>query len=352
MDVPLAQPVVNAPLTYAHVTPEAQKHRVVVFVARVIAMATLFAVAPALATALARFVAADASYTFYSTSSYSYYYGAPRSPAILVAAGVLVWVNGIAAMISIIAAIGTMMRRNAMRFLLAAFLALLGAGLEARFIIESWSVWAYVFAPAPWNGKLMTVAEMLPGLAPAIFPIAASAILWHPAFRLINRFEDHHALPDGAYTICFVSVVVAAIGLITRPLMLIAWLAFRSTDESAPLGIPALAGASPILIWHLVTRVVLTGCSLALLIGSIRLLKGRIDGQKLMLRQAKVAIVINAVEVSLLLVLFVRLGNVLSVLTGAVNHWVTILPGLILDIVIWIYFSKRSTRQRLASRLA
>jgi hypothetical protein len=352
MDVPLAQPVHSAPLTYAHVTPEAKQHRVVVFVARIIAMATIFAAAPSLATVLARLVAADGSYGFNFASSYSYYYGGPTSPALMIAHGVLVWVNGIASMMCVIAAIGTMIRRNAMRFLLASFLALLGAGVLARFVVESWSVWVYAFAPAPWNGKLMVLVEMLPGITPAIFPIAASAILWHPAFREINRFEDEHALPDGAYTICFVSVVVAVIGLISRPLILIASMALRAADETAPLGISALAGASPLWIWHVMTRVVLTGCSLALLIGSIRLLRGRLDGRRLMVRQAQIAVIVNGVEIALLLVLFVRLGNVLTVLTGAVNHWVTILPGLILDLVIWFYFSMPSTKQRLTSRLA
>jgi hypothetical protein len=351
MDVPLAQPVVNAPLTYAHVTPEAQQHRVVVFVARVIAMATLFAVAAPIGTMIARFVAADNSYAF-NYAPYSYYYGGPASPALMIAAGVITWVNGIAAMVCVIAGVGTMMRRNAMRLLLAAFLALLGAALLAHFIVESWSFWAYAFAPAPWNGKVMAVVALLPGIVPAVFPIAASTILWHPAFREINRFEDQRALPDGAYMLCFVGVVVAGIGLIARPLMLIASFGFRTIDEGGPLGIPALAGAWPITIWNWVTRVVLTACSLGLLIGSIRLLRGRVDGRSLMVRQAKVAIVINAVEVSLLLILFLRLGNVLTVLMGAVNHWVTILPGLVLDIAIWVYFSRERTKQRLASRLA
>src|SRR6476469_127383 len=104
MDVPIAQPVVSAPLTYAHVTPETQQHRVVVFVTRVLAMAALFAVAPSLANVMSRFVAADNSYTFNYTSSSSFYYG-PTSPALVVAGGVLVWVNGIAAMMCVIAAI-------------------------------------------------------------------------------------------------------------------------------------------------------------------------------------------------------------------------------------------------------
>lgn len=346
MELPLAQRA-DPTLEYQLVPPEASQDRFIVFAARVLALAATAAALYPLALAAARLFGIRENYYGFTTVYTAY--GRPQSGLVL-AFSAVGWLNGAAAAIVVITAIGTFVRRNAMRIGLASSLCMLGLGLLTEAILRDWNL-LQLLATRNSRAHVLEVAlTALPGFAPLIFPLAGGAILWHRAFRRIS-FTESDLLPGGAQALCFIGIVIAGLGLIFRPLALLSVLGAAST-ERAPLGLPFLTHSDSLIgVWHVLTRIALFGCSVMLLIGSIMLTRGNIHGRKLLLRQAVIAVVINTVEAVLIVMMMYQVSDMIIAISGAVQHLVFIVPGLALDIALYAYFSRPQTQKALLARL-
>ncbi len=342
MELPLAQRA-DPTLEYQLVPPEASQDRFIVFAARVLALAAIAAALYPLTLATMRLLGIRENYYGFTTVYTAY--GRPQSGLVL-AFSALGWLNGAAAAIVVITAVGTFVRRNAMRIGLASSLCMLGLGLLFEAILRNWGLLQLLSSRNPRAHLLEVALTVLPSFAPLIFPLAGGAILWHRAFRRIG-FTESDLLPGGAQALCFIGIVIAGLGLIFRPLALLSMLGAAST-ERAPLGLPLLAHSDSLIgVWHVLTRIALFGCSIALLVGCVMLTRGNVRGRKLLLRQAVVAIVINTVEAVLIVMMMYQVSDMLVAISGSVQHLVFILPGLALDVALYAYFSRPQAEKAL-----
>src|SRR5690348_5270387 len=134
MTLPLAERAAHEPLSYALVTPEAKQHRFVLFIARIVAASSICVALYPLLLASSAFLGPRSGYSVASAfTSYSPY---SQATALTLVFRWMIWINGMAALFTVIGAIGTLMRRNAMRVLLASSLTLYSAGSITEIVLR------------------------------------------------------------------------------------------------------------------------------------------------------------------------------------------------------------------------
>ena len=102
-------------------------------------------------------------------------------------------------------------------------------------------------------------------------------------------------------------------------------------------------------IWRIVSLIMLIGCSILSLVGGVMFLIGRIAGRKILMWQARVAVIVNAVNLFYAVAVFTILLNVNQVQDTLPTHIVTRLMVLAMDATLWLYLGSRAVTDLLES---
>lgn len=350
----MSQPIGAEALSYARTLPVDEHQRAWRSVARIIGVACICYGLFWLATVAANVVFGGAA--FGSSGPMSNQAGWRTTYQFLAP-----WAFGLASVGLIVGGLGTVVCQPAMRRLLVGVAALqivltlvsacvLGVELFGQLTGHPWRP-----GTGPSMDEVYLVARSL--LAHLIYPVllcglTIALLTRRPLIKALEAIQPR-ILPAGLQILLALALVVGMTGLIARPLTLFMDIAAPVLqDKGVAYGVgftdvrggPSLASA-----WYVSTRVVLWICSGLMVIGALAGLGLRLWGLQLLMVQARVAIVINVVDLFLGATMLSRPHALAS------SHYVIagfVVQGsmIVLDSILLVYLTTPAVRAAIADR--